>query len=284
MNLAIAVFAGLLVAVAAGCVRQAVRAPTPTPRRQALAGVGSREAKRLAVAIGCAVVVLLLSGWLVAAVAVFVLVWLRDRIFTANAARAERSRLEGIKKWLEDLRDVLKPGSMSLEQALEQTARTAPTVIADDLARFDLRRRQGTPTETALVDLAGDLGHPLGDAAVAALVFAIGSTGGSLHRTLEQLAVTARDELEARERIDRVRVGFERSMRRMLMIVAVLIVYLRLAAGDTLSPYRDPAGQAWLLIPIGVWAVALWWLRRLSRYEQPARYLLRLTGADRSLV
>lgn len=284
MNLAIAVVADLLVAVAVGCVRQAVRAPTPTPRRHALSGVGSREAQGLAVAIGCALIVLLLSGWLVAAVAVFVLVWLRDRIFTANTARGERERLEGIKKWLEDLRDVLKPGSMSLEQALEQTARAAPTVIAADLARFDLRRRQGTPTETALVDLAGDLGHPLGDAAVAALVFAIGSTGGSLHRTLEQLAVTACDEMEARERIDRVRVGFERSMRRMLIIVTVLIVYLRLAAGDTLDPYRDLAGQAWLLIPISVWALALWWLRRLSRYEQPARYLLRLTRAERTPV
>lgn len=118
MNLAIAVVAGLLVALAVGCVRQAVRAPAPTPRRRALSGVGRREVRRLAVAIGCAVVVLLLSGWLVAAVAVFVLVWLRDRIFTASAARADRARLEGIKKWLEDLRDVLKPGSMSLEQAL----------------------------------------------------------------------------------------------------------------------------------------------------------------------
>jgi hypothetical protein len=66
-------------------------------------------------------------------------------------------------------------------------------------------------------------------------------------------------------------------MRRMIVIVAALIVYLRVGAGDTLDPYRDPAGQAWLLLPVGVWALSLWWLRRLSRYEQPARYLLRLT-------
>ena len=66
MNLAIAVVAGVLVAVAIGCVRQALRPPAPTPRRWALAGVGRGEAQRLAVAIGCAVVVLLVSGWVVA--------------------------------------------------------------------------------------------------------------------------------------------------------------------------------------------------------------------------
>ena len=277
MNLAIAVTAGVLVAVAVGCVRQAWRPPSSAPAGRTRPGWAGWEARRLAVAVGAGMVVLLVSGWLVAAVAVFGLVWVRDRIFTAGAARVERARLEGIKKWLEDLRDVLKPGTMSLEQALEQTARTAPIVIAGELARFELRRRQGTTTDAALVELAGELGHPLGDAAVAALVFAIGSTGGSLHRTLEQLAVTARDELEARDRIDRVRVGFETSMRRMIVIVAVLVVYLRVGAGDTLTPYRDPAGQAWLLLPVGVWALSLWWLRRLSRYEQPARYLLRLT-------
>ena len=46
----------------------------------------------------------------------------------------------------------------------------------------------------------------------------------------------------------------------------------------------DPAGQVWLVIPISVWALALWWLRRLSRYEQPARYLLRLTRSERATV
>ena len=153
MNLAIAVTAGVLVALAVVCVRFAVRPPHPRPRR-ARPGRGRREAQRAALASGVGLVVLLVSGWLVAAVAVWALVWFHDRIFTAAGARGERQRLEGIKKWLEDLRDVLKPGTMSLEQALEQTARTAPAVIGGELARFDQARRQGVPVEDALIALA----------------------------------------------------------------------------------------------------------------------------------
>ena len=150
----------------------------------------------------------------------------------------------------------------------------APREIAVELERFTERVRHHMPFDEALLALAADLDHPTSDMAIAAMLFAHGHASGSvLYDTFEELAATARDELTARDQIDRLRARFESSMRRMLAILAALIVYLLVASGDTLDEYRTPEGQVYLIVPIAIWATALWWLRRLSRYERLGRYL-----------
>ena len=115
------------------------------------------------------------------------------------------------------------------------------------------------PFDEALLALAADLDHPTSDMAIAAMLFAYGHASGStLYDTFEELAATARDELTARDQIDRLRARFESSMRRMLVILAALIAYLLIASGDTLDEYDTPAGQVYLVVPIahlGVGAV-----------------------------
>ena len=108
------------------------------------------------------------------------------------------------------------------------------------------------------------------------MVFAAGHASGSaLGATFAQLAENARDELTARDRIDRMRVSFERSMRRMLAILGVLLAYLVVVAPEVLEPYRTPAGQGWMTVPIAIWAGSLLWLRQLSRYERASRFVAR---------
>jgi hypothetical protein len=70
-------------------------------------------------------------------------------------------------------------------------------------------------------------------------------------------------------------------MRRMLVILAALLAYMILVAGETLSPYRSPAGQAWMVVPVAMWVGSLLWLRHLSRYERGGRFVSRdrLAGA-----
>jgi hypothetical protein len=78
------------------------------------------------------------------------------------------------------------------------------------------------------------------------------------------LAEAARDEVRARERVDRTRAIYQHSMQRLVVILGVLVCYLRVASGELLEPYGTPVGQVVLMIPLAMWAGCIAWLRSLS--------------------
>lgn len=249
-----------------------------------LAGIG---AQRLAAGAAVGFVVLLASRWvlLAAAAAALTIGW--GRILHDHRAEEERQRIDGIAKWLEDLRDTLRGSSVGAEEALEQVARRPPDVLREPLTMFLARRRQGFRTEQALADLAEALAHPTADAAIAAIRLVVSGTAGAgrLFHTVNALAAAARDEVRARERVDRTRAIYQASMKRLVLIGAFLVGYLRFAAGDLLEPYSTPAGQVFLALPLAMWAACIAWLRRLCRYELPDRHRIddveHTTGAAR---
>ena len=271
----------LLLALAAGgatcfavwALGRALRPPTPISRD----GRRIRLDQRIVIiAVTTGTIVLLLTRWPIAALAAAVLVGGWRYLFASSHATVARRRLDAIAKWLEDLRDLQAGSNLDLAETLSQSATRAPKEIEPQLVDFSARVAHHVPLTDALVDLADDLDHPVADTAVASRVFAAGHASGSaLGATFAQLADTARDELSARDRIDRMRVNFERSMRRMLAILAVLLVYLVVVAPEVLDPYRTPAGQAWMIVPIAIWGASLLWLRQLSRYERASRFVAR---------
>lgn len=244
-----------------------VSASTPS----AFAGI---PRQRVVAGVVAGMVVLLASRWLMLGVIAGLLVIFWGRLLRDDRADEERRRLEGIAKWLEDLRDTLRGSSIGAEDALEQVALRPPDALAAPMHRFVLRRRQGFRTEEALADLADDLAHPTADAAIAAICLVVGGTAGAgrLHGTVQALAAAARDEVTARERIDRTRAVYHGSMKRLVVIGVVLVGYLRFAAGDLLQPYDTPVGQVVLLLPLGMWVGCVLWLRSLCRYDMPRRY------------
>jgi hypothetical protein len=282
---AVALMTMVLVAAAVAAAATALR---PAPVRRSLTpsapGRPSRvgvDAARLVAAVLAAIAVMVLTRWVVLAAVAFVLVVAWQRLLRDEQAEAERARVEGIAKWLEDLRDTLRGSSVGTEEALEQVALRAPDAVREPLATFVLRRRQGFRTEDALTDLADSLAHPTSDAAIAAIRLVITGTAGAgrLHPTVSALAAAARDEVRARERVDRTRTIYRSSMTRLVVIAALLIGYLRLAAGELLDPYGTPVGQLVLLLPLALWGGCIMWLRSLCRYEAPDRY--RIAGSAR---
>jgi tight adherence protein B len=263
--LALALVAGSR-AVAGGSGAAAPQGSTPSM----LAGLGGG---RVAVSVAVCFVVLMLTRWVLLAVFAGGMVLLWGRLLHDDRADAERARVEGIAKWLEDLRDTLRGSSMGAEEALEQVATRPPEAIAGPLRHYLHRRRQGFRTEDALADLADDLAHPTSDAAIAALCLVVGgsTSAGRLYGTVQALASAARDEVTARERIDRTRAIYQTSMQRLVIIGALLVGYLRFAGGDLLQPYDTAVGQLVLLVPLGMWLGCVLWLRSLCGYELPRR-------------
>jgi hypothetical protein len=231
---------------------------------------------RLAIAAAAGFLVLLSTRWLMLALLVGAMVFSWNRLLHDQRADDERRRVEGIAKWLEDLRDTLRGSAVGAEEALEQVASRPPASIAAALQHFVQRRRQGYRTECALADLADELAHPTADAAVAAICLVIGGSAGAgrLYRTVNSLAAAARYEVTARERIDRTRAVYQSSMKRLVVIGGLLVTYLRFAAGGLLDPYNTVVGQVVLLLPLSLWLGCVLWLRSLCSYDSPTRYRL----------
>jgi tight adherence protein B len=272
----VALVVGVLVGAVVLCAQRAVIPDAPRDRDDSastpalLSGLGR---DRIASGSAVAFVVLLASRWVLLAVVMGALAALWGRIMRDDRADRERARLEAIAAWLEDLRDTLRGSSVGVEEALEQVAGRPPEELRAAMSVFLLRRRQGFRTDDALDDLADQLAHPTSDAAIAALRLVVtgAAASGRLWGTVDALAGAARDEVRARERIDRTRAVYQGSMKRLVVIAIVLIAYLRVAAGPLLDPYSTPAGQVVLVVPLAMWAGCVAWLRRLCRYEMPAR-------------
>ncbi len=266
---------GALLAV----MRAAAPARAAAPSSSVPSAMAGISGNRVAIGVAAGFLVLLATRWLMLALLAGFLVVAWGRLLHDTRADDERHRIEGIAKWLEDLRDTLRGSAIGAEEALEQVAQRPPEALAVPLRTFAHRRRQGFRTEDALADLAEELAHPTADAAVAAIRLVIGgsTSAGRLYGTVSALAVAARDEVTARERIDRTRAVYRSSMQRLVVIGGLLVGYLKFVGGDLLQPYDSAVGQAVLLLPLGMWLGCVLWLRSLCRYEQPARY--RIVGA-----
>lgn len=267
-----------------GALVAVMRAVAPPQRQRTtsastpilLEGIGGN---RIAAGLAGGFLALLAMRWLMLALFVGLLIMMWGRLLHDTRADDERRRIEAIAKWLEDLRDTLRGSAIGAEEALEQVAMRPPDAIAEPLRRFANRRRQGFRTEDALADLAEELAHPTADAAVAAIRLVIGgsTSAGRLYGTVSALSAAARDEVTARERIDRIRSVYQSSMKRLVIIGGLLIAYLRFVGGDLLTPYDTAVGQVVLLLPLGMWMGCVLWLRSLCQYEIPQRY--RIVGS-----
>lgn len=273
----------LVAVVGAGLVAGAVlalgAAVNPPVARTTLRG-RRRESNLLVAAVLAGLAVLLFTRWPVAAACTVVTVTGWKWLFVSSAdADVDRIKLDAIGRWLGDLRDVLHRSSVAIERALEMVAEDSVGVLRDPLARFVLRRRQGVRIPEALVEFADTVAHPTADAAVAALILVVdgGAGGGRLDQTLDELAAATRDEQRARSEIDRLRRMYQRAMRRLVVMTIAFIAGLVAFAPDLLEPYRSVEGQLWLLIPVGMWAGCLVWLRRITSYADEPRYRLQLS-------
>lgn len=268
------VASALMGAAVASVVRSSAPERVATAPSASTPGIFAGLGRRRAVAAVVAGFVVLLSfRWVLLAVVAAVLVLLWGRLVNDTRADDERHRVEAVAVWLEQLRDTLRGSSMAAEHALEHVARRPPEAIAEPMTAFLQRRRQGLRSDEALTMLADDLAHPTADAAIAALLLVVsGSTGaGRLYRTVDSLAGAARDEVAARERVDRTRAVYRSSMKRLIIIGGLLVAYLRFAAGDLLQPYDTPTGQVLLVLPLGMWTGCVLWLRSMCRYDLPER-------------
>jgi Flp pilus assembly protein TadB len=228
---------------------------------------------RLPVGLLIGLFTLLVTRWPVAGIAAAVLALSWPALM--GGARGERraaERLEALAIWTESLRDTTA-GSVGLEQAIIATSRTAPAPIAIELVTLADRLRVRMPLPQALHRLADDLDDASADLVVAALLLNARLRGPGLRQVLGSLSDSARAELEMRGRVMAGRAATRRSVQIVVGFTAVFVLALVLFNPTYVEPYDHPFGQGVLLVVVGFFGAGFLWLKRLSAYDVPERFL-----------
>ena len=232
-----------------------------------------KAGRRVPVAIGAALAVLVITRWVVAALAVAALIVVWDRLFGgAKEARDGVARIEALAAWTESLRDTVA-GAVGLEQAIPATAYAAGPAIAGDLQTMADRLRVRVPLPEALQRFADDMDDSGADLIIAALILNSRLRGPGLRDVLTSLSTSARAELEMRQRVNAGRRSTQRSVQIVVGVTLLFVVGLRIFNPGYVEPYQEPLGQIVLLIIFGFFAAGVVWLRRLSKFETPERFL-----------
>ena len=228
---------------------------------------------RVPFAVGAGFVLLLLTRWPVLAIAGGLLVFFGPALFGGAASEKQAiAKLEGLAAWTESLRDTIA-GAVGLEQAIPATAYAASPSIAPQLMTLADRLRVRTPLPIALQRFADELDDPSADLIVAALMLNARLRGPGLRDVLTSLAGSAREELEMRRRVGSGRASTRRSVQIVVGITVVFVLGLVLFNRDYVEPYSSPLGQVVLLVVLLFFAAGFMWMRRLSVFDLPERFL-----------
>ncbi|MGZ0146186.1 type II secretion system F family protein [Kribbella sp. WER1] len=229
---------------------------------------------RLGAGIAVGLLVLVVTRWLVLAVALGLLAGMADRFFGGSGEeRRAIDRLEALATWTEALRDTIA-GAVGLEQAIPATAVNAAPAIKPGLNLLVDRLRIREPLPSALMRFADDLDDPSADLIVAALVLNARLRGPGLREVLSALADSAREELDVRRKVAAERRSTRRSVQVVVAITLIMAAGLVLFNPTYMAPYTSFIGQVVLAVVIGLYALGLLWLRRLAKIEVPERFLI----------
>jgi Flp pilus assembly protein TadB len=264
--------AGLLLLVVAirGLPRRAAAGPPAGGRRPPALGFLSRRGWKAAIA---ALLALVITRWPIAAVgaALLTMTW-HGLLGGAAEERLAIARIEALASWTESVRDTIA-GAVGLEQAIPSSLRAAGQVMQDPLRLLVDRLRTRMPLPLALERFADELDDPVADLVVAALILNARVRGPGLREVLTALSRSAREELDMRRRVIAQRRSTRRSVQIVIGVTLVMVALLVLFNREYVEPYAAPEGQLVLVVVLAMFAAGFTWLKRLSGFDVPGRFL-----------
>jgi tight adherence protein B len=228
-----------------------------------------------------AVVVLVVTGWPVAALLAGVGTVVAPRLVGGRQARqAAIERTEAIAAWAESVRDTMAAAA-GLEEALAATAVAPPAAIAPEVRLLAERLRHQRLTD-ALAGFGDDLDHPSSDLVVAALTIAAKMEAADLGSLLSRLAVSIRDDATMRVKVEVGRQRLRTSAKIILGSVAATVVMLMVLNRSYLDAYDTALGQAMLAVVGAVFGGGSWLMAKMSDIDLPERFVPRTPGGGRA--
>src|SRR5699024_1524603 len=95
---------------------------------------------------------------------------------------------------------------------------------------------------------------------------------------LSSLSDSARAELEMRQRVNAGRRSTRRSVQIVIGVTIAFVVGLAIFNPSYVEPYSTATGQVVLVVIMAIFAAGVMWLRALSKFEMPERFLFFKAG------
>ncbi len=228
---------------------------------------------RFAAAAGTALVVLAVSGWVVAAIVVGVGCWFAVAAWQRRDANgvSDVERTDALASWIENLRDVLIAGDQPVG-AINATVATCPAAIKPQVRRLAAGLGRQDPA-IVFRRFADDIDDPLGDLVAAGLLIAV-QRGARTAAVLSSLAEQARRQADRRRLVEAERAPIQREVTLLTLIMGSLVVGLLVfGRAEYLAPYDTAGGQLFLGLVLGIYAMLLLRVQRLARFPRPSRFL-----------
>jgi Flp pilus assembly protein TadB len=236
----------------------------PTVRRsKGSAGVRLTSLHVAATAAG--IVVLLMTGWPVAAVgAAAAVVFVPCVLGGAKAAKQMIARSEALSDWARRLADLISSGAASsTRDALVRSLASAPEPISDEVGRL-VSRMGPQGIEPALRRFAREVGDPAAEKIAGVLILRERNGGPGLAEVLTALATDLDDRSRMVREVEAERAKPRANMRTIVIVTGLLVFGMLLFARTFLSAYSTAVGQSLLVGVVLVFAAAFRWMRRLS--------------------
>jgi Flp pilus assembly protein TadB len=226
-------------------------------------------------ALATGVLILLLTGWPVAALAaVGGVVFIPKVLGGGKASKRMIATSEALADWTRRLADLISSGAAgSTRDALRRSLSSAPEAIAP--AVTSLVTRMGPQgVEPALRQFAREVDDPAADKIAMVLILRERNGGPGLAEVLTALATDLDDRSRMVRDVEAERAKPRANMRTIVVVTLVLVVGMVLFARTFLSGYSTPMGQVALLLDVALFGMALRWMRRLSDPPRPSRVLV----------
>jgi Flp pilus assembly protein TadB len=252
-----------------------LRRRAPSAAVKARHWLSRRQLRQLAAAAGTALVVLIVTRWIAAAIGALLLVLSWDRVFGGTRrSRAATARLDALAAWTESLRDLVATG-IALPEALPASVNSSSAVLRPALERLTERLASRDGLEEALRALGDDLDDGGADLVVAALLLNSRAQGRALEAVLTALASSLRSELHVRRTVEAERRSTRKAVQIVVTVTLATALGLRLANPVYVEPYATAAGQVVLATVAAVFGIGFAWLARLSALPGTPRLLAR---------
>jgi hypothetical protein len=236
-------------------------------------------ATRALVALSLAIVVILVSGWVLPGLVVGVGTYWAIGGYQRRqrSSDAEVARLDALASWIENVRDVLMAGEQPVG-AITSTVGASSPLIRPHVRRLAAGLGRQDP-DVAFRRFADDIDDPLADLIAAGLSIAI-RRGARTVPVLTALAAQTREQVDRRRLIEAERAPTRREVQALTVIMAALVLGLLVfGRSEYLDAYDSTGGQIFLALALGAYAALIVRVQHLARFPRPARFLTS-TGAS----